>query len=129
MDEDPDDPSFEPGEDPGQKKKTGFKPLSMVDMKPCEDLHRYLVDKFHSSTKSKTVSFEKIHLSTYKPTEKVASFITSEDRRLLWIKTFISTLLRTLKHHGISYYLARTRIVQLRNQERQNYPAHLCRRR
>ena len=89
MDEDPDDPSFEPGDDPGQKKKTGFKPSSMVDMKPCEDLHRYLVDKFHSSTKSKTVSFEKIDLTTYKPTAKVASFITSEDRLLLWIKTFI----------------------------------------
>ena len=89
MDEDPDDPSFEPGDDPGQKKKTGFKPSSMVDMKPCEDLHRYLVDKFHSSTKSETVSFEKIDLTTYKPTAKVASFITSEDRLLLWIKTFI----------------------------------------
>ena len=67
MDEDPDDPSFEPGDDPGQKKKTGFKPSSMVVMKPCENLHRYLVDKFHSSTKSKTVSvvypgFNKYHL-------------------------------------------------------------------
>jgi len=72
MDEDPDDPSFEPGDNPGQKKKTGFKLSSMVDMKPREDLHRYLVDKFHSSTKSKTVSFEKIDLSTYKPTAKVA---------------------------------------------------------
>ena len=40
MDEDPDDPSFEPGDDPGQKKKTGFKPSSKVDMKRCEDLHR-----------------------------------------------------------------------------------------
>ena len=89
MDEDPDDPSFEPRDNPGQKKKTGFKLSSMVDMKPREDLHRYLVDKFHSSTKSKTVSFEKIDLFTYKPTAKVASFITSEDCLLLWIKTFI----------------------------------------
>ena len=90
MDEDPDDPSFEPGDNPGQKKKAGFYlHCPMVDMKPREDLHRYLVDKFHSSTKSKTVSFEKIDLSTYKPMAKVASFITSEDRLLLWIKIFI----------------------------------------
>ena len=34
MDEDKDDPSFEPGDIPGQKKKVTFKPASMVDMKP-----------------------------------------------------------------------------------------------
>jgi len=65
MDEDPDDPSFEPGDDPGQKKKTGFKPSSMVDMKPCEDLHCYLVEKFHSSTKSKQFPSKKL---IYPPT-------------------------------------------------------------
>ena len=79
MDEDKDDPSFEPGDNPGQKKKVTFKPASVVNMKPCDDLHRYLVDKFHSSTKSK---------SAYKSAVKVVSFVTSEDRLLLWIKTF-----------------------------------------
>lgn len=88
MDEDKDDPSFEPGDNPGQKKKVTFKPASMVDMKPCDDLHRYLVDKFHSSTKSKSVLFEAIDFSAYKTAAKVVSFVTSEDRLLLWIKTF-----------------------------------------
>ena len=88
MDEEPDDPSFTPRDDTGQKEKAGFKPSSMVDMKPCEDLHRYVVDKFHATTKSKPVLFEEIDLSTYKSTAKVASFLTSEDRLLLWIKLF-----------------------------------------
>ena len=88
IDEDKDDPSFEPGDNPGQKKKVTFKPASMVDMKPCDDLHRYLVDKFHSSTKSKSVLFEEIDFSAYKSAAKVVSFVTSEDRLLLWIKTF-----------------------------------------
>ena len=88
MDIDKDHPSFEPGDNPGQKKKVTFKPASMVDMKPCDDLHRYLVDKFHSSTKSKSVLFEEIDFSAYKTAAKVVSFVTSEDRLLLWIKTF-----------------------------------------
>ena len=88
MDEETYDPSFTPRDDTGQKQKAGFKPSSMVDMKPCEDLHRYVVDKFHATTKSKPVLFEKIDLSTYKSTSKVASFLTSEDRLLLWIKLF-----------------------------------------
>ena len=83
VDEEPDDPSFTPRDDTGQKEKAGFKPSSMVDMKPCEDLHRYVVDKFHATTKWKPVLFEEIDLSTYKSTAKVASFLTSEDRLLL----------------------------------------------
>ena len=59
----------------------------MVDMEPCEDLHLYLVDRFNA-TKSKTVLFEEIDSSTYKPNAKVVSFKTSEVRLLLWIKTF-----------------------------------------
>ena len=100
MDEEPDDPSFTPRDDPGQTKRAGFKPSSMVDMKPCEDLHRYVVDKFHSSTKSKTVLFEEIDLSTYKPTAKVASFQTSEDRLLLWIKIFAVRYFDLLNNNG-----------------------------
>ena len=88
MDIDKDHPSFEPGDNPGQKKKVTFKPASVVDMKPCDDLHRYLVDKFHSSTKSKSVLYEEIDFSAYKSAVKVVSFVTSEDRLLLWIKTF-----------------------------------------
>ena len=88
MDIDKDHPSFEPGDNPGQKKKVTFKPASVVDMKPCDDLHQYLVDKFHSSTKSKSVLFEEIDFSAYKSAAKVVSFVTSEDWLLLSIKTF-----------------------------------------
>lgn len=84
MDEESNEPSLEAD---GEGKKTAFRPSRMAIMQPCDDLHRYLVDKFHV-TKSKTVLFEEIDLSTYKPTAKVASFSTSEDRLLVWIKTF-----------------------------------------
>ena len=89
MDEDPDDPPFEVEDNLGSKKKGGFKPSPMVNMQPCDDLHRYVVDNLHSSTRSKTVLFEKIDLSTYKSSAKVTSFLTSEERLPLWIKTFI----------------------------------------
>ena len=100
MDEEHDDPSFTPRDDRGRKDKAGFKPSSMVDMKPCEDLHRYVVDKFHSSTKSKPALFEEIDLSTYKPTAKVASFLTSENRLLLWIKIFAVRYFDHLNNQG-----------------------------
>ena len=89
MDEELDDPSFQPDDGHGSKKKAGFKPSSMVSIQPCEDLQRYTVDKFHSSTRSKTVLFEKIDLAAYKSSAKVASFLTSEERLPLWIKTFM----------------------------------------
>ena len=69
MDEELDDPSFEPDDDHGLRKKAGFKPssmTSMVSIQPCEDLHRYTVHKFYSSTRSKTVLFETIDLAAYK---------------------------------------------------------------
>ena len=80
MDEELDDPSFEPDDDHGTRKKAGFKPSSMVSIQPCEDLQRYTVDKFHSSTRSKTVLFEKIDLAAYKSSAKVATFLTSGER-------------------------------------------------
>ena len=90
MDEELDDLSFEPDDDHGTKKKAGFKPSSKVSIQPCEDLQRYTVDKFHSSgTVSKAVLFEKIDLPAYKSSAKVASFLTSEERLPLWIKTFM----------------------------------------
>ena len=87
MAEEPDESSFDADDDHDQRKKAGFRPSRMVDMEPCEDLHRYLVDRFNA-TKSKPVLFEEIDSSTYKPNAKVVSFKTSEDRLLLWIKTF-----------------------------------------
>ena len=89
MDEELDDPSFQPDDGHGSKKKAGFKPSSVVSIQPCEDLQRYTVDKFHSSTRSKTALFEKIDLAAYKSSAKVASFLTSEERLPLWIKTFM----------------------------------------
>ena len=89
MDEELDDPSFELDDDHGTKKKAGFKPSSMVSIKPCENLQRYTVDKFHSSTRSKAVLFKKIDLVAYKSSAKVASFLTSEERLPLWTKTFM----------------------------------------
>ena len=87
MAEEPDESSFDADDDHDQRKTAGFRPSRMVDMEPCEDLHRYLVDRFNA-TKSKTVLFEEIDSSTYKPNAKVVSFKTSEVRLLLWIKTF-----------------------------------------
>ena len=87
MAEKSDEPSFDDDGEHDQEKKAGFRPSRMVDMERCEDLHRYLVDRFHA-TKSKAVLFEEIDLSTNKPNAKVVSFKTSEDRLLLWIKTF-----------------------------------------
>ena len=97
MDEELDDPSFQPDDGHGSKKKAGFKPSSMVSIQPCEDLQRYTVDKFHSSTRSKTVLFEKIDLAAYKSSAKVASFLTSEERLPLWIKTFMIRYFSHLK--------------------------------
>ena len=59
MAEELDDPSFKLDDDHGSKKKAGFKPSSMVSIQFREDLQRYTVDKFHSSTRSKVVLFEK----------------------------------------------------------------------
>ena len=67
----------------------------MVSVQPCEDLERCTVDKFHSSTRSKTVLFEKIDLSANKSSAKVASFLTSEERLPLRTKTF---MIRYFKH-------------------------------
>lgn len=50
MDEELDDLSSKLDDDHGSKKKAGFKPSSMVSIQPCEDVQRYTVDKFHSST-------------------------------------------------------------------------------
>lgn len=72
----------------------------MVNMRPCDDLPRYIVDNFHSWTRSKTVLFQKIDLSTYKSSAKVTSFLTSEERLPLWIKTFIMRYYNRLNTKG-----------------------------
>ena len=65
MDEEPNDQSCEPTDNPGPKKRAVFKPSPMVDVRPCDNLHRYLVDKFPSLIKSKTVLFEHQGISSF----------------------------------------------------------------
>ena len=68
----------------GEKSETRSSHVRITQ--PSKDLNRYLVDKFHLSTaKYKSVPFESIDLSIYKPSTKCLAFSISENRLLLWI--------------------------------------------
>ena len=66
----------------GEKSETRSSHVRITQ--PSKDLNRYLVDKFHLSTaKYKSVPFESIDLSIYKPSTKCLAFLASENRLLL----------------------------------------------
>ena len=62
---------------------------------------KYAIKKFKERTsKQKSVKFEEIGLELYRAAAKCASFATSEERILHWVKTFQFRYFETLKDSG-----------------------------
>ena len=62
---------------------------------------KYLIKKFKERTsKQRSLKFEEIDLDLYRAAAKCASFITSEERILHWVKTFQYRYYETLKDSG-----------------------------
>ena len=62
---------------------------------------KYAIKKFKERTnKQKSVKFEEIDLELYRAAAKCASFATSEERILHWVKTFQFRYFETLKDSG-----------------------------